>query len=73
MMAKHMVTVRATYVQELVVEADDDQEVRRVAMREFAPNSDNLFSMDVFGPDPWQPIGDPHADDKYMDEMRGAG
>lgn len=70
---KHELTIRATYLQEMVVEADDEQEAKVIAMREFKPHPDYLASIDVFGPDPWQPIGDPHADDKYMDEMRGAG
>lgn len=55
-MTKYTVTIRATYIQEMDVFADDEQSARHIAIQDFEPDSDNLFSIDVFGLDPWQPI-----------------
>ena len=52
---KYTVTVRATYVREMEIEAEDDMAARHVAIGEFEPDGDDLFSIDVFGLDPWQP------------------
>ena len=54
-MSKYTVTVKAVYIQELEIEADDDIDADKVAIREFQPDSDNLFSIDVFGLSPWRP------------------
>jgi len=72
-MKKYSVSVRATYYDDIEVEAEDSVEAYKKAIKQFSPNSDNLFSIDVYGLSPWDTEGDPHADDKYMDEMRGAG
>ena len=55
-MTKYTVTIRATYVQEMDVFADDEQSARHIAIQAFEPDGDNLFSIDVFGLDPWQPV-----------------
>lgn len=52
---KYTVTVRTTYVQEMEIEADDEIEAKKTAMKEFCPDPDFIFSMDVFGLDPWRP------------------
>lgn len=52
---KYTVTVRATYVREMEIEAEDDMAARHIAIGEFEPDGDDLFSIDVFGLDPWQP------------------
>lgn len=53
---KYTLTVRATYVRELEIEAEDDVAARLEAIRAFEPEPDDLFSLDVFGLDPWRPI-----------------
>ena len=66
---KYKVTVKALYYDELEVEANDVDDARRKAMAEFQPCSDNLFSIDVFGLDPWTLSnleGDPHAGDPEL-------
>lgn len=52
---KYTVTVRATYVRELEIEAEDDVAARLEAIKAFEPEPDDLFSLDVFGLDPWRP------------------
>ena len=52
---KYTVTVRATYVREMEIEAEDDMAARHIAIGEFEPDGDDLFSIDVFGLDPWRP------------------
>lgn len=53
---KYTLTVRATYVRELEIEAEDDVAARLEAIKAFEPEPDDLFSLDVFGLDPWRPI-----------------
>lgn len=65
-MPKYTVTVKAVYIQELEVEADDDLDADKVAIREFQPDGDNLFSIDVFGLSPWRP--DSPLEDILRDE-----
>lgn len=65
-MPKYTVTVKAVYIQELEVEADDGLDADKVAIREFQPDSDNLFSIDVFGLSPWRP--DSPLEDILRDE-----
>lgn len=65
-MPKYTVTVKAVYIQELEIEADDDLDADKVAIREFQPDSDNLFSIDVFGLSPWRP--DSPLEDILRDE-----
>ena len=65
-MPKYTVTVKAVYIQELEVEADDDLDADKVAIREFQPDSDNLFSIDVFGLSLWRP--DSPLEDILRDE-----
>ena len=57
-MPKYTVTVRATYVREMKVEADDEVAARHISIGEFEPDGDDLFSIDVFGLDPWRPVDD---------------
>lgn len=70
-MPKYEVQVKASYYDELVIEADSKKEAYRIAVQEFKPTSDNLFSIDVYGLSPWEPDRDPHLVDKYQDAMRG--
>lgn len=65
------VSVRATYYEDVQIEADDKDEAYKIAMQTFEPNSDNCMSIDVFGLSPWEEDGDPNAADKYHDAMRG--
>lgn len=53
---RYEVTVRTTYIQEMTIEADDEMEAKRIAMKDFYPDPDFIFSMDVYGLDPWRPI-----------------
>ena len=53
---KYTVTVKAVYVDEMDVFASDEDEARRIAIADFKPCGDNLFSLDVYGLDPWRPI-----------------
>ena len=53
---KYEITVRTTYIQEMGIEADDEIEAKKIAMEEFYPDPDFIFSMDVYGLDPWRPI-----------------
>lgn len=71
-MATYNISVRATYYEDVEIEADDKDEAYRLAVQKFAPCGDNCMSIDVYGLSPWEPEGDPNADDRYMDEMRGA-
>ena len=68
-MKKYQVQVKASYYDELEVEACDVDEARRLAIRDFKPCGDNMFSIDVFGLDPWTLSnleGDPHAGDPEL-------
>lgn len=53
---KYTVTVKAVYVQEMDVFAEDEVAARHIALTDFEPDGDNLFSIDVFGLDPWRPV-----------------
>ena len=57
-MTKYTITVRATYVREMDIEADDEMAARHLAIQQFEPEGDDMFSIDVFGLDPWRPIDD---------------
>lgn len=52
---KYTITIKASYVQELDIEADDEVEARHLAAHVFNPEEAELFSFDVFGLDPWRP------------------
>ena len=65
---KYTVTVRATYVREMEIEAEDEVVARTEAIHQFEPNGDDLFSIDVFGLDPWRPIDD--AEDRAYEKCR---
>ena len=54
-MPKFEITIRATYIQEYEIEAEDDIEARLLAAKQFTPDSDCITSMDIFGLDPWLP------------------
>jgi len=67
-MTIYKVSVKASYYDDLEIEADDVDDARRKAMKEFVPTSDNMFSIDIYGLDPWTLSnleGDPHAEDPY--------
>ena len=61
---KHTITIRTVYVQEVEVEAADEFEAKELAMKQFYPDSAYIFSMDVFGADPWTPT-DSREDIEY--------
>lgn len=65
---KYDITVRATYIREMTIEADDEIEAKRIAIEMFNPDSDSVFSMDVFGLDPWRPIDD--SEDRLYEQHR---
>ena len=52
---KYTVTVKIAYVQEVEIDADDADDARRTAIDQFDPTEAEVFSVDVFGLDPWQP------------------
>ena len=52
---RYTVTVKAVYIQEVEIEADDDMAAESLAIRAFEPDGDSLFSIDVFGLSPWRP------------------
>ena len=54
----YIVTVRATYTREMRIEAADEVEARLLSIKQFRPEPDDLFSIDVFGLDPWRPVDD---------------
>ena len=65
-MPTYNVSIKASYYDDLEIEADDVDDARRKAVAAFKPCGDNMFSIDVFGLDPWTLIaqeGDPHASD----------
>lgn len=69
-MTKYQVQVKASYYDELEIEADDVDEAYRIAIQTFKPCGDNMFSIDVFGLDPWTLSAldeDPHAGDLDTD------
>lgn len=63
-MSKYTVTIRAVYVQEVDIYAEDEIAAKSNALKEFEPDPDQLFSIDVFGLDPWQPT-DSREDYEY--------
>ena len=65
-MKKYTVTVKAVYIQEVEIMADDDLSAEKLAIREFQPDGDSLFSIDVFGLSPWRP--DSPLEDILRDE-----
>ena len=65
---KYTVTVKAVYVREIEIEADDEYAARHIAITEFEPEGDDLFSIDVFGLDPWRPIDD--REDREYEQHR---
>ena len=67
-MKTYTVTVKAVYVQEVDIEAEDEQIAERLAMRQFEPDADSLFSIDVFGLSPWRP--DSPLEDILHDQYR---
>jgi hypothetical protein len=70
---KYNVSIKASYYDDLEIEAGDVDEARHKAIATFQPCPDNLFSIDVFGLDPWTLAAedeDPNAVDAYRDSMR---
>ena len=54
-MKTYTITVKAVYMQEMEVLAEDSVAAESIAIKEFEPDPDCLFSIDVYGLDPWQP------------------
>ena len=67
-MPKYEMTIRTVYVQEIDIEAEDEIEAKKLAMQQFYPDSAYIFSMDVFGFDPWKPIDD--REDRLYEQYR---
>ena len=72
-MPVYKASIRATYYDDLEIEADDAEHAHRIAIQTFKPCGDNLFSIDVFGLDPWTlgEDGNPNEVDEYRDMQRG--
>lgn len=49
---KYTVTIRATYIQELEIEAEDYLAAKVNAIKEYEPDPEALFSIDAFGVEP---------------------
>lgn len=62
---KYTVTVKIAYVQEVEIDADDVDDARRTAIDQFDPAEAEVFSVDVYGLDPWQPTNN---DEDYAHE-----
>jgi hypothetical protein len=54
-MPTYNVSVKASYYDDLEIEADDLDDARRKAIQSFSPCPDNLFSIDIYGLSPWDP------------------
>jgi len=54
-MKQYTVTVKAVYMQEVTVLAEDSIAAESLAIREFEPDADSLYTIDVFGLSPWAP------------------
>lgn len=50
---KYNVSVKATYYDDLEIEADNVDEAYKLAIKTFQPCSDNMTSIDVYGLSPW--------------------
>ena len=70
-MTTYSVSIRATYYEDVEIEADDKDEAYRIAVQTFEPCGDNCLSIDVYGLSPWEPEGDSNEVDMYRDAMRG--
>jgi hypothetical protein len=55
MVKQYQVTVKAVYMEEVWVLADDEEEAEQIARAEFLPEPDLLFSIDIYGLSPWDP------------------
>lgn len=67
-MAIYKVSVKASYYDDLEIEADDVDDARRKATELFIPHGDNMLTIDIYGLDPWTLSSldeDPHAGDPY--------
>ena len=65
-MKTYNVSVKATYYDDLEIEACDADEAYRMALQEFKPTSDNCLTIDVYGLSPWAP--DSQDEDILRDE-----
>jgi len=54
-MPTYNVSVRATYYDDLQIEADSKEKAYELAVKSFEPTGDNCMSIDVFGLSPWAP------------------
>ena len=52
----------------MTVEAEDEIVARAEAIQQFEPDREDLFSIDVFGLDPWRPVDD--AEDRAYEQYR---
>ena len=64
---RYVVSVKASYYEDMEIDADDAEDANKKAIAAFVPTADNCFSIDVFGLSPWDLYdeGDPDAHDKY--------
>lgn len=64
---RYAVSVKASYYEDMEIDADNAEDAYKEAIKAFVPTSDNCFSIDVLGLSPWDlgDEGDPHAYDKY--------
>jgi hypothetical protein len=67
-MNSYTVTVKAVYMQEMTILADDMDAAEKLAIREFEPDGDSLFTIDVLGLSPWAP--DSHLEDILHEQHR---
>lgn len=67
---RYAVSVKASYYEDLEVDADSPEDAYKEAIKAFVPTSDNCLSIDVYGLSPWDggDPGDPHAVDKYRQQ-----
>jgi hypothetical protein len=68
---RYAVSVKASYYEDMEIEADSAEDAYKEAIKAFVPTSDNCLSIDVYGLSPWdlQDEGDPDAYDKYRQSL----
>jgi len=52
----YSVSVRATYYDDMEIEADSKEEAYKLAVQTFEPTGDNCMGIDVYGLSPWEPV-----------------
>jgi len=66
-MPTYNVSVRATYYDDMQIEADSKEKAYELAVKSFEPTGDNCMSIDIFGLSPWTPEdnNEDHAYEQY--------